>query len=154
MEVFWDLNLNLFLTDYMWGSISEECIWNILSAVLQDSVLADVENQPDAIYLRVGDDQECLKSWSLVWFQEVIPSPELNSDVNTGPNSLWVRFWHFARRLHLELSIILTVESHLQKKDKKDKSVAWHLVASFHGWWISLTWQAQSYQVIDGWVAQ
>lgn len=127
---------------------------SILQAALQNSVLADAANQHATIYLRVGDDQGCLKSWSLVWFQEVLPSPELNSDVNTGANSLWVRFWHFTRHLHLKLSIILTVESHLQQKDKKDISVAWHLVTSFYGWWISLTWQVQSYRAMDGWVPQ
>lgn len=113
--------------------VMEECTRNILSAVLQNSVSTDVADQPAAIYLSPGDDQVCLKSWSLVWFQEVLPLPELNSDVNASANSLRVRFWHFARCLHLELSIILTVESHLQQKDKKDKSVAWHLVTSFYG---------------------
>lgn len=132
----------------------EEYTRNILSAVLQNCTSKDVANQPAAIYVSPGDDQVCLKSWSLVWFQEVLPLPELNSDVNAGANSLWVRFWHFARRLHLKLSIILTGESHLQQKDKKDKSVAWHLVTSFYGWWISVTWQVQSYRAMDGWVAQ
>lgn len=28
---------------------------------------------------------------------------------------------------------MLTIEAHLQEKDKKDKSVAWHLVTSFMG---------------------
>lgn len=138
----------------MWGTVTGKKVSEVFSAVFQNSLLTDVANQPGTIYVSPGDDQVCLKSWSLVWFWEVLPLPGLNSDVNDGANSLWVRFWHFARRLHFELSIILTVESHLQQKDKKDKSVAWHLVTSFYGWLISVTWQVQSYRAMDGWVAQ
>lgn len=44
---------------YVWFCVMEECTWNILSAVLQNSALADVANQPASIYLGVGDDQGC-----------------------------------------------------------------------------------------------
>lgn len=44
----------------------EEYTRNILSAVLQNCTSKDVANQPAAIYGSPGDDQVCLKSWSLV----------------------------------------------------------------------------------------
>lgn len=153
-EAFWDHSPHLYFTACRWGSVSWKNVPEIFSLLYCRTLMStDVANQPAAIYVSPVDDQVCLKSWSLVWFQEVLPLPELNSEVNAGANSLRVRFWHFARRLHLKLSIILTAESHLQKKDKKDKSVSWHLVTSFYGWWISVTWQVQSYQAMDGWVA-
>lgn len=44
----------------------------------------------------------------------------------------------------LESSVILTIESHLQGKDKKEKSTSWHLLMSLWRWWILVLCEAQN----------
>lgn len=46
--------------------------------------------------------------------------------------------------LQLESSVILTIESHLQGKDKKDKFTSRHLLTSLWRWWIPVLVKAQN----------
>lgn len=53
--------------------------------------------------------------------------------------------WHFTgASSQCESSVILTIESHLEEKDKKDKSTSWHLLTSLWRWWIPVLGEAQN----------
>lgn len=57
---------------------------------------------------------------------------------------LWSSDILLGASFQLESSVILTIESHLQGKDEKEKSTSWHLLTSLWRWWIPVLGKAQN----------